>query len=622
MYRLHFSPFPENDQWWGKGFTEWTNATKSVPQFVGHYQPRLPYDLGFYDLRVRETRLRQEELAKKYGIHGFCYYYYWFDGKKIMNGPIEAKLNDKEQDLPFCISWANEAWNANWDGSGNDLLIEQPDAIDARALFEELQPFFMDERYIRIDGKPFFMVYRPGFFSPGSFCGFVKELRQIAAEKNVELFIAVGKTFGKKQSVVTLEECGADAYVEFPPHGFTFASTKPPLMVNKNFNGKFYNLPDMVAYYKELRKNDGQGRDLTFKTVFPMWDNSARRAELGATVFLNATPDVYYDWLSYAIQESRKKSEPSSNLVFVNAWNEWAEGAYLEPDRKYGYAFLQKTPAALYRARPAGEGDLAAKAAAKPVADEPVYFVSAFVDEGLYKKCVPENENLAGNSRCNCVGYDNRADNVFIAKRYNEFLDSYDYTQEAWFFFCHSDWQILENPSSVTARLDRNRIYGPIGAILQKSPQGEFVHEYRGQCYERLRDGSNKRLLRGAVTELNARVDSLDCQCVIVHSSLVEKYSLRFDPRLEFDLYVEDFCISANKNHGIEICIADFACCHWNQAENMDGRESYYKNLEYLNGKHKDVFRAGVVSMIGNPEPFGVTRVKLRKLSPLACDDA
>ena len=340
-----FAPFPENDQWWGKGFTEWTNVTKAVPQFIGHYQPRLPYDVGFYDLRVKETRLRQEELAKHYGIHGFCYHYYWFDGKKIMNGPVEKKLKDEEQALPFCISWANEAWNATWTGTRNGCLLDQPDSVKTQALFQELLPFFEDERYIRIDGKPFFMVYRPAYFSRSTFCKFVDEFRTLAQKYSIEPFLALGKIF-RNEPIIPLGEYGADAYVEFPPNMFTYEVARRPLTVNKSFKGLFYDLPKLIELSKKA-----VDENFTFKTVFPMWDNTARKAESGASIFLNSSPQLYYEWLSWAIKETKNHHSPIHNLVFINAWNEWAEGAYLEPDMKYGYDFLQKTKKALYDAR-------------------------------------------------------------------------------------------------------------------------------------------------------------------------------------------------------------------------------------------------------------------------------
>ena len=345
FYLPQFSPFPENDEWWGKGFTEWTNATKALPLYAGHYQPHLPYDLGFYDLRLKETCLRQEELARFYGVHGFCYHYYWFDGKKIMDSPIAEKLRDKTMSLPFCLSWANEPWSANWDGSRNNLLLDQPKTIRTEALFYDLLPFFQDDRYIRIHGKPFFMMYRPTYFDAHVVKGFMLEFQSLARKNGLPgLHFAVGMT----GPGVLLESFGADAYVEFPPHGFSSEVKRSVRFCNPKTTGVCYDLPEAIAAYKKRLHEHTP----TYRTVFPMWDNSARRAEKGATIFEGASPEVYFDWLQWCMQENSKEAkDPDSNIVFVNAWNEWAEGAHLEPDRKYGYAFLEMTKKALYAAR-------------------------------------------------------------------------------------------------------------------------------------------------------------------------------------------------------------------------------------------------------------------------------
>jgi 2-polyprenyl-3-methyl-5-hydroxy-6-metoxy-1,4-benzoquinol methylase len=351
FYLPQFYPFPENDAWWGKGFTEWTNVTRAVPQFVGHYQPRLPYDVGFYDLRVRETRLYQEELAEKYGIHGFCYHYYWFDGKKLMDGPIENKLRDPDMRLPFCICWANESWNANWDGCKNDLLIDQPPCINAEALFHDLLPFFCDTRYIKVAGKPFFMIYRPSYFKLENLRECIGILRSLAVQHGLSgLHIVLGNTFRTNENKYRLAEYGADAFIDFPPHQFTMGTIQDVRICNPKFKGRIFDLPELVKMYKQRQIHT----ESTYKTVFPMWDNTARKAESGATIYINASPEVYYDWLSYAIHSTKSIHRDDSNFVFINAWNEWAEGAYLEPDGKYGYAFLAATKAALIDARREG----------------------------------------------------------------------------------------------------------------------------------------------------------------------------------------------------------------------------------------------------------------------------
>lgn len=347
FYLPQFYPFPENDRWWGKGFTEWTNAAKATPQFAGHYQPHHPVDLGFYDLRLEEVVLRQVELAKMYGIHGFCYYHYWFSGKKIMDMPMTRMLHNQEIDMPFCICWANEPWSARWDGSDNELLIGQSKTIDFERYIDDMLPFFLDRRYIKVAGKPLYIVHRPTFFARGHFCEFVERLRDAAQKNGLSgMHVAVALSDMNAESFVP-RDFNADAFVEFPPS----KSPKVPLydirICNPKFKGYIFDMRQLVSLYKQKPLP----QELTYRTVFPMWDNTARRAELHAWVFARSSPALYRDWLSYCIEMTRQHNPSESNIVFINAWNEWGEGAHLEPDRKYGYAYLEATKNALLQTR-------------------------------------------------------------------------------------------------------------------------------------------------------------------------------------------------------------------------------------------------------------------------------
>lgn len=231
-----------------------------------------------------------------------------------------------------------------------------------------------------------------------------------------------------------------------------------------------------------------------------------------------------------------------------------------------------------------------------------VALVSVFIDIDLYSKCVLENSFIKDNEFISVHSFDNRYENKNIAVRYNNFLDNYDYSMPGWFVFCHSDWDLREDITPLLNSLDQECIYGPIGAALYMASDGSYVREYRGQCQEKKRDGSNARLLQSPISHTGSVVDTLDCQCLIVHSSLISHHKLRFDENLKFDLYVEDFCIKAFRDFKVYSKILSLNCCHWNQADSMDGRDEYFENLKYLNNKYKDGLYAGVVSLIGGEE--------------------
>ena len=228
-----------------------------------------------------------------------------------------------------------------------------------------------------------------------------------------------------------------------------------------------------------------------------------------------------------------------------------------------------------------------------------IMLISVFIDRKLYSSCVTNNTFVLNNSHVNVYGIDNTIDNQCISSRYNQFLDAYDYNVPAWFVFCHSDWEVQEDLATLLGPLDTGSIYGPIGAILCENVDGSLSREYRGQCLEKKRDGSNTRQQRCLIIDTGVLVDTIDCQCVIVHSSLVKKHALRFDEKLGFNLYAEDFCISAKECHAIESKILNVRCCHWNQADNMNDRDDYFVDLDYCNKKYPNKLYAGVVTLIG-----------------------
>jgi SAM-dependent methyltransferase len=340
FYLPQFHPIPENDQWWGKGFTEWTNVTRAVPQFEGHYQPHLPGELGFYDLRVPEILRRQAALATEYGLGGFCFYFYWFGGKTLLEAPLAQFLADPELKLPFCVCWANENWTRRWDGrEGLTLIAQQHSAEDDIGFIAHLAHYLRDERYIRVNGKPLIVVYRPGLL-PDARATAGRWREWCRANGIGEIHLAYTHSFDSGSPA----QFGFDAAIEFPPN-----NSHPPVItgriarINPEFRGVVY---DWRIFVERSRSYPPAAYPL-YRAVCPSWDNEARRPGRG-TVFANSNPDLFREWLINASRETiRRIPDPDERLVFVNAWNEWAEGAHLEPDRRYGYAWLQATRDAL-----------------------------------------------------------------------------------------------------------------------------------------------------------------------------------------------------------------------------------------------------------------------------------
>lgn len=347
FYLPQFHPIPENDSWWGPGFTEWTNVTRGRSMYKGHNQPRRPAELGYYDLRVTEVRHRQAELARKYGVYGFCYYYYWFSGRRLLERPLDLMLADRELDFPFCVCWANENWSRRWDGSEQDILMEQKHLPEDPARFiEDLAPILKDPRYIRVDGAPLLLVYRPDII-PG-LTGVLRTWRKTAEDLGIpQLHICAVQSFGYSTGL----EDGFDAMVEFPPHSIgvsEITSTIPTL--SPRFKGKVYSYPEVIRYC--LRLGSGVGLPV-YRGLMAGWDNTPRRG-FNSHIFHNATPEHYEVWLRRLIDYTRRHHQGDHRLVFVNAWNEWGEGAYLEPDQKYQYRMLEATARAVFGVPAAG----------------------------------------------------------------------------------------------------------------------------------------------------------------------------------------------------------------------------------------------------------------------------
>jgi GT2 family glycosyltransferase len=337
FYLPQFYPFPENDAWWGKGFTEWTNVSKTVPQFIGHYQPRLPGELGFYDLRVHDVQRRQVELAKNYGIYGFCFHYYWFNGKRLLEKPLDQFVQDPQIDFPFCICWANENWTRKWDGRSADILISQEHSFDNdKLIIHDFVKLFNDPRYIRINGRPLLIVYRADILQNAKTT--LEYWRKYSFEHSSENpYIVMAQTFGSTDPRIS----GFDAAVEFPPHNGAVIPeiTNDLVLLNGQYQGRIFRYSDMVLSSMKRIKREPYRR---FNTVSPGWDNNARTPGNGLT-YTGSTPGLYSQWLDAACRFALSSQPEGERFVFINAWNEWAEAAYIEPDRKFGYAYLQST---------------------------------------------------------------------------------------------------------------------------------------------------------------------------------------------------------------------------------------------------------------------------------------
>ncbi len=341
-----FHPIPENDEWWGKGFTEWTNVTRARPVVPGHYQPKLPSDLGFYDLRLPEARLAQAELASAYGIDAFCYYHYWFNGRRLLNRPVDEILASGKPDFPFCLCWANENWTRAWDGGTQQLLVEQHySEADDLAHIRHLLPILADSRYVRVGGRPLLLVYRTELLPDAARTADVWRNEAIRAGVG-DLFLARVESM---RSDINPEQIGFDAAVEFAPdwrkvrylpiNRIKRALIKLGLVPKGYLDHRFTDYNALVRAM--LEKPIPAFR--RYRCVTPSWDNSARRKN-NAAIFINSSPDAYGAWLKEIILQEISANRPGNEkLVFVNAWNEWAEGNYLEPDQRWGRAYLEAT---------------------------------------------------------------------------------------------------------------------------------------------------------------------------------------------------------------------------------------------------------------------------------------
>jgi glycosyltransferase involved in cell wall biosynthesis len=336
-YLTQFHAFPENDQWWGTGFTEWTNIARGVPRFRDHYQPRIPRDLGFYSLEDTNTIRKQTALAKAAGVYGFVFYYYSFNGKRLMERPLEQFLGDSDIDMPFCLMWANENWTRRWDGREGEVLISQdylPEDDDV--LVQDFARHFSDPRYIRLQGRPLLMVYRPRLI-PDTERTIARWRALFSDRYHEDPIIVMGQSFDDFDP----RPFGLDGAVEFPPHKIT--KFIPQIgseiqCLDDTFTGEVYRYEDVVRYSLDETPSPFP----LIKTAVPGWDNDARREGKGLVIH-GSTPAKYEAWLDALVEKALREPFFGEPIVCVNAWNEWCEGAYLEPDLHFGAAYLNAT---------------------------------------------------------------------------------------------------------------------------------------------------------------------------------------------------------------------------------------------------------------------------------------
>ena len=341
LYLPQYYPFTENDLWWGKGFTEWTNVGKAKPLFRGHYQPRIPADLGYYDLRVPETRQAQADMAKKHGIEGFAYWHYWFGGgKRLLERTFNEVLASQEPDFPFCLSWANHSWYEKLYtlGSANKLLIEQtyPGDQDHRAHFISVLPAFQDQRYITVDGKPIFMIFAP-LDSP-EIKNFIKIWRNLALENGLPgvHFIGHGLAHEKNEIMGT----GVDAFYENSVSGI-YNRQSLIKKITQKLRAKFLKIPRVFSYREAMKyfvSEDAKNIE-TIPMICPNWDHSPRSGIKGF-ILDNSTPELFKQNVRTALDSIKHKPE-QKRIAIIKSWNEWGESNYLEPDLKYGLKYLE-----------------------------------------------------------------------------------------------------------------------------------------------------------------------------------------------------------------------------------------------------------------------------------------
>jgi len=348
FYLPQFHPTQENDDWWGEGFTEWTNVVKARPLFRGHYQPHFPADLGYYDLRVPEVRNLQADLARSHGIYGFCYYHYWFSGKRLLERPFAEVCKSGGPDFPFCLCWANQSWTGIWHGEPNRILIEQeyPGIKDFEDHFNYLRKSFLDPRYILVDDKPLFVIYKPLDIPDSN--QYIELWQRLAKESGIKgiFFLGIGTPDWDYKKAgfdgMIIDDVNI-AFQEMFTNRSHFLNRLILNLFKKNLELSFMRIikKPMKRQYKEfvnVALNSYELKPFQFNQILPNWDNTPR-CGMNGIVLENSTPELFKMHLMNSIEKA-KSNNPDNQFIFIKSWNEWAEGNYLEPDQKYGLKYL------------------------------------------------------------------------------------------------------------------------------------------------------------------------------------------------------------------------------------------------------------------------------------------
>jgi hypothetical protein len=366
LYFPQFHAIPENDEWWGKGFTDWVNVRKAQPQFHGHYQPRVPLADRYYDQSQKETLAWQIATAKRYGLYGFCHYHYWFDGKQLLQTPTDMVIESPELDFPFCLAWANETWSRRWDGRDHHILQEQTHRPERKLWeqhFEYLFRAWSDDRAIKVDGKPMFQVYRPHRIHQ---IGAMFDLwREMAHKRGLPgLYLVAMKQYEFPVPDVLAH---FDATMQFQPFEALYSpdfeapviETRKAVRMARLLPEKVQDVLRAIRYrffsgltfydyekvWNHILKEEREGGIPAFPGAFVDWDNTARYVKR-ARIFHGASPERFGYWFRKLVEATARRPAPE-HFIFLNAWNEWAEGTYLEPDERHGHRYLEEVRDAL-----------------------------------------------------------------------------------------------------------------------------------------------------------------------------------------------------------------------------------------------------------------------------------